>query len=168
MSTDREQPTDVEAFWNLARFHAKLNAAPTYFGPTTLEVVPPPAWSFGATPEQADELLTLVLHGEKTATASALWDYEVDGEELPQVGALSIIVDSAGHPHALIETTDVGVVPFDEVDEIHAMLEGEGDQTLAYWRSAHQRFFTEHASHDRGFSPDMPVVLERFRVIYQA
>jgi uncharacterized protein YhfF len=32
----------------------------------------------------------------------------------------------------------------------------------------HQRFFTEHASHDRGFEPDMPVVLERFRVVYQA
>ena len=40
-----------------ARFHAKLNVAPTYFGPTTLEVVPPPAWSFGANEEQADALL---------------------------------------------------------------------------------------------------------------
>ena len=126
MTSDREQPTDVEAFWNLARFHAKLNAAPTYFGPTTLEVVPPPAWSFGANTEHADGLLRLVLDGTKTATASALWDYEADGEALPEAGSLSIILDGAGHPHALIETTEVTVTPFDEVDEEHAWLEGEG------------------------------------------
>ena len=168
MSTDREQPTDVEAFWNLARFHAKLNAAPTYFGPTTLEVVPPPAWSFGASAEHADELLRLVLDGTKTATASALWDYEADGEALPETGSLSIILDGVGHPHALIETTDVTVTPFDEVDDEHAWLEGEGDRSLTHWRDVHERFFTEHAGHDRGFAADMPIVLERFRVVYQA
>ena len=83
--------TDVEAFWQLARFHANLNSAPTYFGPTTLEVVPPPAWAFGGSAEEADELLQLVLEGTKTATASALWDYEAEGEALPEVGSLSIL-----------------------------------------------------------------------------
>ena len=157
----------VEAFWELARFHAKLNIAPSYFGPTTLEVVPPPAWSFGADPAQADELLGLVLAGAKTATTSALWDYEADGESLPQPGNLSILLDGAGHPRALIEATDVRVVPFDQVDEEHARLEGEGDGSLAHWREAHERFFTAEATHEHGFRPDMPVVLERFRVVYQ-
>jgi uncharacterized protein YhfF len=157
----------VEAFWELARFHARLNVAPTYFGPTTLEVVPPPAWSFGATPDQADELLALVLAGTKTATASALWDYEVDGESLPETGSLSIILDGRGHPRALIETTELQIVPFEEVGSEHAFLEGEGDRSLEHWREVHERFFTEHASHDRGFAHDMPVVLERFQVVYQ-
>lgn len=158
----------VSAFWDLAKFHAKLNSAPSYFGPTTLEVVPPPAWCFGAVPGQADALLRLVLGGTKTATASALWDYEAEGEDLPQADTLSILLDGAGQPHALIETTQVRVVPFDEVDEEHARLEGEGDLSLAYWREAHQAFFTDSAVHDRGFADDMPVVLERFRVVYQA
>ena len=157
----------VEAFWELARFHARLNVAPSYFGPTTLEVVPPPAWSFGATPEQADELLALVLDGTKTATASALWEFEAEGESLPEVGTLGIILDGRGHPRALIETSAVATVPFDQVDEEHAFLEGEGDRSLAHWREVHERFFTEHAAHDRGFAPDMPVVLERFRVVFQ-
>ena len=26
---------ELRVFWELARYHAKLNAAPTYFGPTT-------------------------------------------------------------------------------------------------------------------------------------
>lgn len=157
----------VEAFWQLARFHAKLNTAPSYFGPTTLEVVPPPAWSFGATPEQADELLVLVLDGTKTATASALADYESDGAPLPEPGSLSIIVDGAGHPRALIETTAVEVRPFSEVDAEHARLEGEGDLSLEHWREVHRRFFAEVATHDHRVDDDLPVVLERFRVVHQ-
>ncbi len=156
----------VEAFWELARFHAKLNSAPTYFGPTTLEVVPPPAWAFGGSAEEADELLRLVLDGTKTATASALLDYEAEGGALPEVGSLSILLDGRGHPRALVSTTEVEVVPFDEVDEEHARLEGEGDRSLAHWREVHERFF--HTDSSRGFEPDMPVVLERFEVIYQA
>jgi uncharacterized protein YhfF len=158
----------VRSFWDLARFHAKLNTAPAYFGPTTLEVVPPPAWSFGANAEQADALLALVLDGTKTATAGALWDFETEDEPLPEPGSLSIILDGQGRPRALIECTAAEVVPFDEVDEEHAYLEGEGDRSLEHWREVHQRFFTEVATHDRGFQEDMPVVCERFRVVYQS
>jgi uncharacterized protein YhfF len=154
----------VESFWDLARFHAKLNTAPSYFGPTTLEVVPPPAWSFGASPEEADALLALVLDGTKTATASAHADYEAEGEPLPEPGTLGIVLDGAGHPRALVETTDVRVVAFDEVDAEHAHLEGEGDRSLERWRAEHERFFTEHAT--TGFDPQMLLVLERFRVVY--
>ena len=50
----------------------------------------PDAWAFGATSEQADELLGLVLAGTKTGTASSLWDYEAEGEPLPTAGDLSI------------------------------------------------------------------------------
>jgi uncharacterized protein YhfF len=157
----------VEVFWDLARFHAKINPAPAYFGPTPLEVVPPPAWAFGADPEQADSLLALVLDGTKTATASALWDYETEGEPIPEPGSLSIVLDGRGHPRALIQTTAVEVRPFGEVDAEHARLEGEGDLSLEYWREVHRAFFTETATHARPVDDDMPVVLERFRVVYQ-
>ncbi len=154
----------VESFWDLARFHAKLNTAPSYFGPTTLEVVPPPAWSFGASAEEADSLLALVLDGTKTATASAHADYEAEGEPLPEPGTLGIVLDGGGHPRALVETTDVRVARFDQVDAEHAHLEGEGDRSLEHWRAEHERFFAEHAT--TGFDPQMLLVLERFRVVY--
>ncbi|KGN38297.1 ASCH domain-containing protein [Knoellia subterranea] len=156
----------VHEFWDTARHYAKLNAVPTYFGPTPLDSVPPPAWGFGATPEHNDELLALVLEGTKTATASAVWDYEAEDETLPEPGTLSIILDGEGRPRALIETTEVDLVPFDEVSEEHAFLEGEGDRSLEHWREVHERFFTEHATHDHGFIRDMPVVCERFKVLY--
>lgn len=163
-----ESPEDerVRTFWDIARAQARLNAVPAYFGPNALDSVPPPAWSFGATDAQADELLALVLTGAKTATAGALWDYEAEGEALPSRGALAIVVDGSGRPRALIETTSVEIVPFDEVSAEHARLEGEGDLSLEHWREVHERFFTQNATHDRGFARDMPVVLERFRVLY--
>lgn len=157
---------EVEAFWRTARAQARVTALPGYFGPTPLESVRPPAWAFGGTPEDADELLALVLDGTKTATASALADFEAEGEPVPAPGTLSIILDGRGSPQALIVTTEVRVVPFDEVDEDHAHDEGEGDRSLAHWRRAHESFFSEHATSGRPFAPDMPVVLERFRLLH--
>lgn len=160
--------TAVAAFWDVAKHRTNMVGVPGYFGPTPVESVPPPTWSFGGTPEQADELLHLVLGGIKTATASALWDYEAEGQALPEPGTLGIVLDGAGRPRALVMTTEISVVRFDEVEEEHARLEGEGDLSLAHWREVHEQLFTEFAAHDRGFGPDLPVVLERFRLLYQA
>jgi uncharacterized protein YhfF len=155
---------ELDAFWDIAREHADLAGVPVFFGANPVRTLRPPAWAFGATPEQSDELLALVLDGTKSATASSHADYVKEGEELPEAGTLGIVLDGAGHPRALVVTTEAQVVPFDEVDAEHAHAEGEGDLSLEHWRSTHQRFFTEHS--EGGFSPDMPVVLERFRVLY--
>lgn len=157
---------DLEAFWERAQQHADLGTVSAYLGVNPLAALRPPAWAFGATPEQADELLDLVLSGTKTATASALWDYEAEGEDLPTVGTLGIVVDSDAVPRALVVTTRVRVVPFDEVDEAHAHAEGEGDRTLEHWRRVHREFFSTHASHDREVAPDMPVVLEEIALLH--
>ena len=157
----------IDRFWTVASRRARIGSLPGYFGPGTLEVVTPPAWSFGTDPGQADRLLALVLDGTKTATASAQEDY-LDGEPLPEAGAMGILLDGRGRPRALVSVTAVTVLPFDEVDEEHARAEGEGDRTLASWRDDHEAFFRAHDPRDRGFRPDMPVVLERFEVLYQA
>ena len=94
----------VEAFWNLARFHARLNTAPSYFGPTTLEVVPPPTWSFGDDAE-AVGLLDGVLDGSVTSLDAPASDYVE--EPLPVPGSLSILLDADQHPVALLEVTSV-------------------------------------------------------------
>ncbi|OFE16725.1 ASCH domain-containing protein [Humibacillus sp. DSM 29435] len=155
---------ELEAFWDIAREHAGLAGVPVYTGENPVRTLQPPAWAFGATPEQADELLGLVLDGNKTATASSLGDYAREGEQPPEPGLLGILLDGAGHPRALVVTTEARVVPFDQVDADHARDEGEGDRSLEHWRTVHERFFAEHT--DGGFWPDMPVVLERFRVLY--
>ncbi|WP_306306276.1 ASCH domain-containing protein [Curtobacterium ammoniigenes] len=126
----------------------------------------PAAWAFGATPTQADKLLELVLRGIKTATSSSMWDYDAAGEAPPEVGELSVVLDGTGEPRAIIETTSLQIVPFHQVDAEHARAEGEGDRTLGYWRAAHERYWREHSENPRGFEPDMPVLCERFRLLW--
>lgn len=128
----------------------------------------PEAWAFGATPAHADGLLALVLDGTKTGTASPLWDYEHAGEPVPAVGSHSIILDGRGAPRALLETTAISIVPFDEVSEEHAHAEGEGERTLAAWRDIHERFWRNYSENPRGYEPTMPVVCERFRLLFAA
>ena len=150
-------PNPIRRFWSGARAAAR-----------ELPADPPEAWAFGATAEQAYELLPLVLSGVKTGTASSLWDYEASGDPLPHTGELSIVLDGSGAPRAVIETLTVRTVRFDEVDAAHAWAEGEGDRTLEYWRAVHERFWREHSENSRGFAAEMPVVCERFRLVYPA
>jgi len=125
------------------------------------------AWAFGRTSEMADDLGNLVKRGVKIATASLAWAYQAEGEPYPEAGDISIILDGRGDPMCIIETTDVEVIAFNAVGEIHAYEEGEGDRSLDYWREVHWAFFAEECkSIGREPTEDMPVVCERFRLIY--
>lgn len=137
--------------------------------PNATQTPMPEAWGFGDSAEMADELGALVVQGIKTATCGMLWDYEADDEPLPQAGELSIILDGVGHPLCVIRITEVKIRPFNQVDEKFAFDEGEGDRTLAFWRDAHHRFFARVCDAlGREFSDDIPLVCERFEVIFTA
>jgi uncharacterized protein YhfF len=87
-------------------------------------------------------------------------------EDAPGSDALLWLVEHRGTAlSALLVTTEVRIVPFDQVDEEHARREGEGDLSLAGWRVRQQEFFTDHGA--VAFSADMPVVLERLEVLYE-
>ena len=88
----------LEGFWRRAVFRAKLNHVPSYFGPTPLEVVRPPAWAFGTTADEADGFLRDVLSGRTTAIAGSLRDYRADDGVVPEIGELGIVVDGRRHP----------------------------------------------------------------------
>ena len=126
------------------------------------------AEGWGDSPEMADELGALIADGTKTATCSALWEYEAEDEPLPQVGLKSVVLDGKGDPLCIVETTEVEVRPYEEVDAGFAYEEGEGDRSLEYWREAHWRFFSRTLP-NMGKEPttDMPLVCERFRVVYK-
>lgn len=113
-------------------------------------------WAFGDTEQQADELAKRVLDGVKTATCSNL-----DGEGIPLAGDIFIVVDGQNEPVCAIELTKVDMSTYEQVDEAHALAEGEGDRSLAYWRKEHKRFFEEYEL----FSPDMTLILMYFKVI---
>ena len=127
------------------------------------------AWQFGYGVEQGDRLLAYVLDGPKRATTGALWTYEAEGEAIPVAGDHSVILDGHGIARCIIRTTAVDVLPFDEVDAAFAYDEGEGDRSLEYWSDVHWTYFVrELAGLGREATRDMPVVCERFEVVYRS
>ena len=126
------------------------------------------AFYFDDNQPSADELAALVLAGRKRATAGLLWAHDAETRPLPQPGDLSIVTSFDGDALCVIETIRVDIVPFDEVSAEFAATEGEGDGSLEYWRDAHTAFFGRECQRlGRQPAPDMPVVCERFEVIYR-
>ena len=122
-----------------------------------------PGFAFGDSPELADKLLALVLERTKSATCSALADFEQDDDPLPQIGERWIILDGAGKPTCIIEIRSVEVMPFNEVGADFAAAEGEGDLSYEFWHDAHKGYFERQPY---GWSEDMDLVCERFEVIH--
>ena len=125
------------------------------------------AEGWGDSPRTADELGALIADGTKTATCSALWEYEAEGEPVPEIGLKTVVLDGKGDPLCIVETTEVQVRPYDQVDAQFAYEEGEGNRSLAYWREVHWGLFSRTLpSIGKEPNVDMPLVCERFRVIY--
>lgn len=164
---DTARADEIVTFWETARARARIGRLPVVTGVGVAAAIPPPAWSFGDSPDLADALLGLVLAGRKTATASTVAELEAAGEPVPRVGDLSIVLDGGGHPRALIRTTAVEVVPMGGVTAAFAASEGEGDGSLESWRSDHTRYWRRTLA-GTGIEVDdaLPVVCETFEVLY--
>jgi uncharacterized protein YhfF len=106
-------------------------------------------------------LVDAVLRGEKTATASLRIEYAPHSDErLSEPGDLGLLVGFDDEPVAIVETTEVRVLRAGDVDLDFARDEGEGFETVADWREAHERFWAGHEIDD-----DTLVVAERFRLV---
>jgi len=88
-----------------------------------------------------DQLVAAILAGEKTTTTGLVADYEHENEPLPSPGLRQVVVDSAGRPVAVIETTTVRVMRLANVSLDHALGEGEGYTSVAEWRAGHEQFW---------------------------
>ncbi|WP_030212978.1 ASCH domain-containing protein [Streptomyces bikiniensis] len=118
-----------------------------------------------------DRLVAAVLSGEKTATTGLLLEYEAEKEELPEVGERSAVIDSDGREVAVVEITEVQVLPLRDADLRLARAEGEGYRSVAEWRAGHEDFWhgeeMREALGDPGFvvDGDTMLVVEWFRVV---
>jgi|GEM_PF-171604 len=120
-----------------------------------------------------DRLVEAILSGEKTATSSLLMEYEPEGGGLPEVGSRAVVLDSGDVAVAVTELTGISVVPLGSVSLTHVVAEGEGFQTVTWWRNAHERFWNSEDFRAELGQPrfslddDTLVVCETFRVAWR-
>jgi len=118
------------------------------------------SFSFGDSQEMALELAELVISGAKRATCGRLSDYPEGAADRPVPGRRDVVTDHHGAPLAVIETVEVTECRFDEIGMDFALAEGENDD-LEGWRRDHRRYFERNG----GWSPDMLLLCERFRLV---
>jgi len=154
MAVDPKHTLAIEAFWREA-----VAATPELNVDTEFAT-----FSFGDSRELCEQVLAETLAGRNRATASLRWSY---GAELPRIGDVAIATDWAGQPRAVLVTRRVDVMPYRDVDEDFARAEGYTRDPLSEWREVHWAFFSRQCA-DLGCaaSSDMPVVCERFDLVY--
>jgi len=132
-----------------------------------------PRWGFADPGSLRDELTALALAGTKTTTAGLLVEFELDGEAVSRPGAREILLDSADRPVAVVETVDCPVKRLADVDDEHAIGEGEGYANAAEFRVDHERFWNSYIDDLRqplgepafALTDDTLIVCQRFRIV---
>ena len=110
-------------------------------------------WQFGVDHER---LLNLVLSGKKKATC---YIYNKN-DKLAKVGDLSIITTIDGKDACVIQTEEVVVLPFNEMNWDFAKFEGETN-SLEEWVKIHNEFFKTQY---KDFKQDTLIVFEKFKL----
>lgn len=121
---------------------------------------------FGETPAMTTQLNDLILAGEKTTTASSPWLAAADPARRFFEGGYSVMTDAAGNPQAVLRTTQLKSLRFDQVSAEDSRHEGPPVRPLESWRRVHQAYFERALKLiGKSWSGDMPVTLERFEVV---
>jgi len=156
MLSDPKRTPAIEAFW-----HEAVAAAPELRPDVEFAI-----WSFGDNEELCSHVLAETLAGRNQATTSLQWDHE---GRLPQAGDIAIIADWTGAPGAVVITRRVDICRYEDVDEDFARAEGYVSNPLEEWRHVHWAYFSRRcADIGRVASLDMPIVCERFELLYPA
>lgn len=113
-------------------------------------------WSFGGTPEMADDLAALTASGKNAANC-----FLAQGQRLPKIGERTYIKNSHGGPVCVVEVARVDVVRFCDVDVAFAIAESYSN--LKEWQSVHLDFFRRQ---DQTFTMESKIVRQWFKLLH--
>ena len=115
---------------------------------------------FGDSAALCAEILAIVRAGRKTATCEALRHFGPGKDAMPVVGRRDVALEWDGTPALMIETTEVTIRRWHDMDAEFVAAQGEF-RDLAHWQAGYRAYFTRKG----GWSEEMKLVCERFRVI---
>ena len=117
--------------------------------------------------KDANACAKLIRKGGKKAISHSLKSLQLRKETLPKIGDFSVVTDWEGKAKCIIKTTEVKLIPFFNITDEIAQIEGEGDKSLNYWKKAHwNRYTCELAEFDCLPSESMIVVCEIFEKVH--
>ena len=124
-----------------------------------LPKTPDTVYTFGDSPALADQLLSLVIAGQKTATTDWPPPTRSWGPD-----ALHVILDGAARPAALVRSKEATEKKFLDVDEKFAWEEGGGDRSLRNWREEYSAYW-KRGSDGSKWNDNEKVLCEKFEIV---
>ena len=98
---------------------------------------------FGNPGESREKLISLILDGNKRATAGTMeWDYIAENEPIETVGEKLAVLDNENRHIATIQVTRVELKRFADVPTEFALAEAEGDLSGDDFRASHFDFWS--------------------------
>ena len=98
---------------------------------------------FGTPGKSRENLVNLIINGNKRATAGLAADYEKEGEEVEFVGECLSMVNTNLNHVATLQVTRVDTTRFTDVPDEFALAEAEGDLNAADFRASHLEYWTK-------------------------
>ena len=99
---------------------------------------------FGNPGASREKLISLILDGNKRATAGTLeWDYDAESEPIETVGEQLAVIDNQNRHIATIQATKVEIRKFIDVPDEFALAESEGDVTGDDFRASHFKYWSD-------------------------
>jgi len=114
-------------------------------------------WTFGDSPQMADDLARQASEGKNLGNCF-LWSETI---LIPKMGDRSYIKDSEGRPICVVEVSDVHILPFADVTQAFANVEGY--KTIEEWQKVHRSFFIRRFPK---FTDKTIVVCQLFKLIH--
>ena len=125
--------------------------------------------SIGIDEETTDLIIEFIKTGEKTGTYSLPWLMEAEGHPTAMPDTPIILVSYAGIPKVVVQITSVYKKTFGEISLNDTLLDGPPVRDLDIWIPLHTEYWNGLLSkHNRVCTPDMPVLVEKFKFIYEA
>jgi uncharacterized protein YhfF len=119
----------------------------------------------GNTAALSRDLLGMITRGEKTGGFSRPED--LPGGTPPAQGDYVIFTDFEGVPRCLVRIEECRRMQFREIGAEQTACESEAARDPEVWRDIHRRYWTPMlAAEGRTFSEEMPVIFQRFRLLY--
>ena len=147
----------LDAFWQQA-----INAVPEIARDHQVR-------SIGIDEETTDLIIKFIKTGEKTGTYSLPWLIEAEGYPKTTPNTSIILVSYAGIPKVVVQITSIYETKFGNISLDDTSLDGPPVRDLDVWIPLHTKYWDGLLSrYNRVCTPDMPVLVEKFKFVYAA
>jgi uncharacterized protein YhfF len=117
--------------------------------------------------DSTEQVLELIIAGDKTGTFTLPWIVAHTDHPDPAVGDFVMLIDFSGSPRILVELTAIETVLFGAVTADHIKVDGTPVRDLAIWKALHTSYWNGMLQpFELAISDDMPVLIEKFRLVY--